>query len=243
MTFLELCQRAAVECGASSKQNIAIAMPTVVGATGALARIINWVADGFSDIQQDHSDWAWMRSSGETGGGASFATINGQSRYPLGTGAGTVGVLATDFGKWDVETFRAYTTTVGTQDENYVQEIPYDRWRNGYMFGAMRQSRSRPYVAAVGPDLSLCLGPPPTGLYTVTADYFRAPFDMAADADVPTGLPAQFHMLCVYRAMMKYAGYESAPEVDTRAREENAGMYGQLEALRLDKMTWAGALA
>ena len=90
---------------------------------------------------------------------------------------------------------------------------------------------------------SICLGPPPDGSYTITGDYFVAPSERAADIDVPVGIPTRFHMLIVYRAMMKYAGYESAPEVYQRASEENAGMYAQLEALRAPRIGFGGALA
>ena len=47
--------------------------------------------------------------------------------------------------------------------------------------------------------------------YTITGDYFRSPTEMVADGDLPTGLPAQFHMAIVYLAMTYYAGYEAAP--------------------------------
>jgi hypothetical protein len=111
------------------------------------------------------------------------------------------------------------------------------------MVGAMRAVQTRPVVIAVGPDQSLCLGPPPNALYTITADYFVAPTEMVADTDIPAGLPTRFHMLIVYRAMMKYAGFESAPEVYQRGSEENAGMYAQLLAVRAPRMSFGGALA
>lgn len=243
VNFLALCQRAATECGVASGSAIQTALPTTVGVTGSLSRIVNWINDAWTDIQMDHDDWDWMRSSGLLGAGASFQTVAGQASYPLGTGAGTVGVGVESFGKWDRETFRCYPTASGFQGETDIDDIPFDAWRNSYMFGAMRLVQTRPIVAAVGPDQSLCLGPPPNGLYTVTADYFVAPTEMVADTDVPVGLPTRFHMLVVYRAMMKYAGYESAPEVYQRGSEENAGMYAQLMAARAPRLVWGGALA
>jgi hypothetical protein len=111
------------------------------------------------------------------------------------------------------------------------------------MFGAQRTVQTRPVVVAVGPDQSLNLGPPPNGLYTVTADYFVAPSVMVLDTDIPLGLPTRFHMLIVYRAMMKYAGYESAPEVYQRGSEESARMRAQLMAVRAQRIGFGGALA
>jgi hypothetical protein len=154
-----------------------------------------------------------------------------------------VGVAVDAFGKWDREAFRNFTTSVGFINEMFLDEIPFDSWRNGYMLGAMRTVKTRPVAIAIGPDQSLNLGPPPNDQYTITGDYFVAPQEMVVDADVPLGLPTRFHMLIVYRAMLKYAGYESAPEVFERATQENAGMYSQLLAVRAERMTFGGALA
>jgi hypothetical protein len=286
MNFLQLCQRAAVECGVASGSAIKIALPTTVGATGALGRIVNWVNDAWTDVQMDNDEWEWMRASSLLGSGVAFTTVAGKYSYPLAGGAsggdfssdfssdfattggvatdGTVGVAVDSFGKWDRDTFRCFTTSVssgdfssdfssdfstgsggggGFNDEMFLDEIPYDAWRNAYMLGAMRRVQTRPYVIAVGPDQSLCLGPPPNALYTITGDYWVAPTEMSADTDVPAGLPTRFQMLIVYRTMMKYAGYESAPEVYERGSQENAGMYAQLLAVRAPRMSWSGALA
>jgi hypothetical protein len=242
MNFLQLCQRAAVECGVASTTAITSALTTVVGATGSLGRLIGWVNEAWGDIQMDCDDWTWMRSSALLGGGVTVNTIAGQAYYPLGTGAGTVGVLSDNFGKWDRGSFRCQSTG-SYQDETFLFEIPFDDWRNSYMLGANRTVQTRPTDVAVGPGNEICLGPPPNGLYTVTADYYRAPTDMTLDADTPTGLPVQFHLLIVYYAMRKYSQYESAPEVYQRAKQEGDTTMAQLRLLRGPRFTFAGALA
>jgi hypothetical protein len=254
VNFLQIAQRTAVECGAAASQSITTALPTVVGASGALGRIVNWINDGWTDIQMDHDDWSWMRSSnilrlsgtdplGAVDAGVQFVTVAGQATYPLDTGAGTVGIDPETFGKWVERSFRCYTTANGFRDEQPLGQIGFDRWRNGYMTNAQRLVRTRPYVIAVGPDLSLNIGPPSNGNYTITGDYFVAPSNMVLDADIPVGLPTRFHMLIVYRAMMKYGGFMSAPDVYQRGQEENAGMYAQLQALRAPRIRTRGALA
>lgn len=236
-TYLELCQRASIECG------VAGTLTTTVNQTGSLGRIVNWVADSWSDVQCDTDEWEWMRSSNILGAGISFATVLGQKSYPLGTGAGTVGVAVDDFGKWDRTTFRVQTTSAGVGSQTYLADIPFDAWRDGYMFGAQQDARSRPVVSAIGPDQSINLGPPPIAGLTVTGDYWVAPSEMVADSDVPTGLPRRFTMLIVYFAMQKYAGYEAAPEVMDRGVREANGMYAQLQAVRAPIISWSGALA
>lgn len=243
MNFLAICRRALIECGVASNQATVSALPTVVGASGSVGRVVGWVADAWSDLQMAQDDWEWMRSSVLLGGGVSFPTIAGQPSYPLGTDPGTVGVDVEAFGKWDRETFRAFPTATGFQGEGYLDDIPFDTWRDSYMLGAMRTAQTRPVAIAVGSDQSLCLGPPPNGLYTVTADYFLAPSEMVADTDIPVGLPTRFHMLIVYQAMTKYAGYESAPEVAQRGLSESARMYAQLRAVRAQRVSFSGALA
>ena len=231
MNYLQLCQRAGIECGVTGT------ISTVAGQTGSWGRIVGWVADAWSDIPMEHDDWDWMRSSQMTGGGASFQTVAGQASYPVDP------LTSDNFGKWDTQTFRIYTTSVGMSSETFLDCIPYDAWRDGYMFGAMRSVQTRPVAIAVGPDQSLNLGPPPSGLYTVTADFFTGVTDMTVDADLPIGLPTRFHMLIVYAAMFKYAYYESAPDVKQRASAEYDPMFRQLEALRLPQIGFSGALA
>lgn len=228
-----------VECGVSGT------MTTTIGQTGELLRIVQWVDQAWEELQTEHDDWNWMRSSQLLGGGQgmSFVTVAGTAAYPLGTGAGTTGVLLANFTKWDRETLRSYTTLVGTSDEMTLEEVSYDTWRDGYMLGALRTVQTRPYVFAVAPDETICLGPPPNSLYTVTGDYFRAPTVMALDADTPTGLPASHHLAIVYKMMMAYAGYEAASEVFQRGDAGYGYHKRQLQILKLPRVTTGGALA
>jgi hypothetical protein len=234
---LTLCQSLMAEGGVSGT------MSTTLNQTGELARVVNWIDAAWNDIQISHDDWDWMRSSNLLGAGASFATVAGQASYPLGAGAGTCGVALTVFGKWDEYSFRNYTTAVGFTDEIQMQRIIYDYWRDGYMLGAQRSVQTRPVAVAIGPDKSVCIGPPSNGLYTVTGDYWTAPTVMEADDDEPTGLPAAYHMLIVYRALLKYGFYEAAPEVLQRAKTEHARMYSIIEGKYSPQMLTAGALA
>lgn len=237
LTFLQLVNRAITECGVSGGP-----VATAQNQSGSIGRIVNWVGDAWSDIQTEHDDWDFMRSSSLLGGGVSFAPAAAQYTTPLGTGAGTVGIAIDSFGKWDRRSFRCNTTTVGTSDEIYLDDIDFDVWRDSYMYGAMRQVQTRPVAIAFGPDQSINLGPPPNGLYTITGDYFVAPSVMVNDTDTPTGLPTRFNMLIVYKAMIKYSGNESAPEVYSRGSMEYNLMFAELEARYLPQMSFSGAL-
>lgn len=239
MDKLALVNSAIVECGVSGG---AITSTAGILPGSSVGRLIGWVDQSWGEIQTLHDDWNWMRSSNILGAGASFVPAAAAYTATLGTGAGTVGIAVDSFGKWDEYTFRCYTTTVGTSNEQFLDNIPYDVWRDSYMLGAMRQVQTRPVAVAVGPNQSVNVGPPSNGLYTITADYWVAPSVMTADTDVPTGLPLRYHMLIVYRAMKKYAGYESAPEVLARANMEYAPLMSQLEVARMPNVCFAGSL-
>jgi hypothetical protein len=268
MNFLQLCQSAALNCGVSGT------LQTTSGQIGSLGRIVQWVSDSWSELQALHDDWDWMRASNILGSGISVVPGNGQFNIQLGTDIGQVGVATDSFGKWDLITFRTYSTMNaigglesggigsypiglfgigqpfggnsfggGGTDETFLDCIPFDVWRDAYMFGAMRKVRTRPVAIAIGPDQSLCLGPPPNGLYTVTGDFWIAPTLMVNDTDVPLGLPLRYHILVVWRAMQKYGYYESAADVLQRAEFEWNTMFRELEARRLPAMSFSGALA
>ncbi len=212
MTFLELCQRMILECAISGT------MSTTVNQTGEFLRVTTWVNQAWIDIQTERQTWTFMRSSQLNGGGVSFATVAGQAIYPLGTGAGTVGVAETAFDSWVPRSFRDQTTTSGVQDQFPLAWITYDAWRDSYAMGAQQTVTTRPAAIAVGPENEICVGPYPTSTYTLTGDYYRAPAAMTADDDTPTNLPAQYQMAIVWRAMRDaYGLYEGAPEVLTRA--------------------------
>ena len=244
MNYLQLCQRMALECGVSGT------LVTTAGQQGSLQRIVTWVNQAWNDLQLEHDDWGFMRSSvllgssgaGGSGAGASFATVAGQASYPLGTGSGTSGVAAASFGKWDADSFRVYSTAQGTQNEWFLDHIRFEEWRNGYMLGAMRSVQTRPVAVAIGPNNEVCLGPPPDGTYTVEGDYFTSPSVLSADTDTPGALPYQYQMAIIYKAMEYYGFYEAASEVIERGQMEYKRILAQLEAIYGPRIHIAGTL-
>lgn len=223
-----MVKRTARECGITTSPS------TVVNPSGLEAQnLIGWVTDAWNDIQTAHQDWQWMRQS------ASFQTVDGQPIYtPL-----ECGIADGTFGMWARDTFRCYTTAVGTNDEIEIDYTPYEDWRTAYQLGALRLTRTRPIEMTITPQKYIGLGPYPNGNYTITGDYYTAPTVMALDADVPTGLPTQFHMAIVWKACMSYGAYEAAPEVYQRGELEFGKLMRRITVDRLSELTFAGALA
>jgi hypothetical protein len=82
----------------------------------------------------------------------------------------------------------------------------------------------------------------PTAGYTVVGDYYLAPVDLSADTDVPT-LP-EWHnpMIIVYRAMIDYGMFESAPEVVQRGELKYKQLLQRLEFDQLKPVQWGASL-
>ena len=224
MTFLELCQRVRQECG------IAGTGPSAVSSqVGQLKKVVDWTNDAWRELQLMHDDWLWKRKD--------FTLTLSASDNDYSAADASV----TDLGEWDLETFRIYLTSATVSDETFLSRMEYDVWRNVWVIGS--QTPSRPNVVAQKPDLHLGFGPVPDATYTVTGQYLQATQQMSADADTPTGLPAEFHMIIVYIAMRKYAASEAAPEVWANAKDEYSRKLRALERKQLPKWRTGSALA
>lgn len=227
-TFLELAQRASIECGVSSS-----GPASLLSATGIDLLMKGWVSESWVDIQRMHDDWHFMRRS------ANFQTVNGLHSYT----PAQCGVTNGGIGKWQRETMRNFHTASGIGTALFMDYLDYDEWRDAYLFGSQRDVRTRPTVFAVNPfDHGLSLGPVPTAEYTITGDYFLRPSALENDADVPS-LPAQYMMAIVYKAMMEYGAYDAAPEVYSRGEKRYNEIIRQLEDERLNEVEMGGALA
>lgn len=225
-TYLQLCNALIKKVGITGT------MSTVVSQTGEMGRVTAWVDDAYLNIQLTETRWNWMRAT------LSFTTVASQSAYTAATAAGL-----TDFANWKMDSFRRYVTSTGVRSEQFLDPITYDNWRDTYLFGSMRSTTGDPTDIAEGPDMSLNLGliPDSTG-YTVVGEYYKSPTSLTADSDTPT-LPARYHQMIVYRAMMMYGAYESAPEVYQEGAALYEPMLRRLLRDQIDDVTMGSALA
>lgn len=211
-TYLQLVNKLKDESGSKAAD-----LTTAIGLTGEGRLLANWINAAWMDIQGQHRDWGWLRTSL-----AGFATVNGQATYtPAQAGA-------TNFGMWDRDSFRNYLTATGTAAEVFMTYMPYARWRDIYQFGSSRTSYSQPYDITITPAKALGLGPVPLGGYTVIGDYFTCPTEMTADADIPS-LPVHYHMAIVWRALMFYGANEAASEVYEHGKKEFGILMSRIE--------------
>ena len=215
MNFLELANRTKRKCRVTG-----VAMTTVISQAEEFARLIDFINAGWMDIQMTRPDWKWMRNS------MTFPTVAGQATYTLAQIESTGSGFA-NFGNWDLDTFRSYTTSVGTNDETPMSWMPYDVWRDTYQMGATRNTQTRPNQFTLTSLLGIGLGCTPADGYTISGDYYKVATEMALDADTPS-LPSQFHMAIVYRAMMFYGVSEASAEIYDEGKEEFVRMMSRI---------------
>lgn len=232
MNYLALAQRLRRKCRVSGSGPSA-----VTSQSEEYNRLLDWVNEAWMFIQNAHSDWRFMRKS------ATCVTVNGQINYYP-----TTDFNLTDFGYWALDyanqdTFRNYVTANGTGSEIFMECWDYDWWRDAYLYGALRTSYTRPIGVAKAPDDSIVCGPITAAGYTLVGDYYAVPSEMVVATDVPTGLPDQFHMAIVYKAMQYYGMSEAASEVFEEGRAEFDKIMRQLERQQLRRPMLGSALA
>jgi len=215
MDYISLAIKLRDECGVTGTDT------TVTGASGEWNRLVMWIRDAWDDIQEMHeTEWLWMRQP------FSFDTTINKGEYsPAEAGI-------TDFAAWKLNTVRCYLKAQGITDEQWLSVMDYDAFRDLYLFNQTRVVYTRPVQVAETPSLGIILGPAPDAVYTVVGDYQRTVQTLADDADTPN-MPARFHRLIVYRAMMDYGVYEAAQEVYERGQNKYKTM---MSKLRLDQL-------
>lgn len=194
MTFLELCQKAAKESGTVTD----FSQPaTVLNQTGRLSHIIGWVQDAWRDIQTARSRWLWMQ--GEFEG----ATVAAQQRYSATDDFGL-----TRFDEWIFHPHDWMDSTITLyltrDDEQPLRFLPWDTFYTVRLRGGAADDQNRPYEFSIDPALKLVLYPIPDAAYSVRGRYYKAPQELADDADVPE-MPVRFHDLIWMKAVVSLA--------------------------------------
>lgn len=231
-TYLALCQKLrqqTVDAGTGPG--------SVLSNTGELARFVQWIADAWSELQQDREGWLWMRKSFTCPTVAS----TGDYAYDATGLVDTISAAAiTRFSHWYKYKFTAYLASDGVAGEYPLRFQEWDTFKRFYRFGA--QTDAQPLCVSIDPTMRFCLGPKPDAVYTISGDYQIGPQILAADSDTPE-MPSRFHDLIMYEAMSKYGGHRVAPEAMLRAVSEGGRLRSALEMSQLPPITFGEPLA
>lgn len=237
MNYLKLCQVTRQEC-----RDIAGEGPTtVIDQKGDLKRIVDWVSQSYNEIQNRHLDppWRWLRH------GFSFNTVANDDSYTFSDCTDTTdSAVITRFSSWYLRDYedppRIYLTSAGSDTQTWLTFIEWESFKWLYRMGA--QSPGFPAHISIDPQDNLVLGPKPNGIYTITGDYIRSAQELANNGDVPE-MPAQYHYLIVYEAMVRYGYAEAAQEVLMRGEKYAKKLMRQLEINQLTEIRNSGPLA
>ena len=221
MSFLTLTTDLRRECSVSGDGPTA-----VTGQTGEYNRLVEWIQSAHEEIQAKWNDWAFLWKE------ESFSTIADQADYDL-TDSGDMGGapnVISDFNEFAM--FQPSSGLVGpkiwidttTDQLTFIPWSEYDQ--NAY------SGTQKPYEFTITPAGKFKFLPTPDAIYSVTFEYYRTPYVMAADADVPL-IPTRFQRAIVARAMVYYGNYESAPEVKEDGVERYNEAMAQMEASQL----------
>lgn len=225
MNFLQICQQVRELSGISG-----VGPTSVLNQSGEMLRIVNWVKSSWIDVQNISPYWNWMYRP------FSFTTTTNQQAYTLAQ-MGTP-----DLRRLDNDSLRSYVTSAGIANEEYMQYWNWLEFYDVYLYG--QTQFGKPYMFAVDPqqkNLNLALVPDSTG-YTIRGRYWQVPQEFVNNDDEP-GLPSEYHMIIVYRALMKYAGYANAPEQKQEAIENYYRLLTALQNDQLPNVQMGSALA
>jgi hypothetical protein len=229
-TFLEIVQRTAMECGVSLT-----GPSSTANQTGRLGQIVGWAQTSWMDIQTKHNDWKFMRAP------FTVATVASDGKYGYAECTDTAAsAVISAFRCWCTDSLKIYLTSAGSATETPLYYIDRDDWYRRYNTGS--QSNSCPSYFSVDNDDALLLAPKPDAIYTVSGEYMKAATAMSGDTDTPE-LPQEYRMAIVYRAMMKYGRYTSAPEVFNDGQSEYLRVMAEMRRTQRPREKTGGPLA
>jgi hypothetical protein len=230
VNYLQLVNRVRVECGVSGAST---PLTDLIALSGESSRIASWVNSAWVDIQTAKEDWQWMRDTVEF-------TLVTQQQFYTSTEAG----VGSTFANWKRDSWRASSVGQDYKDEQLLNYMDYTTFRNLYMYANMRNTYARPVVVTIDPDKNIGFGTKPDRPYVISGEYYVQPTEFSATTDAPPSVfPTRFHMMIVYRAMMFYGGYESAPEVYQRGEFEFKRLMNRLDIDQLPTLVSGPPLA
>jgi hypothetical protein len=238
-TFLELVNDLATECGVTGN---ASAVSSVLNQTGEAKRLVKWIQDAHTEIQNKHPNWKWMRST------FTVDTILGDDTYaPTDcTDTGRLAGIIARFKRWwpyaddGSINIKRFLTSGGVSGEGYMTILPWPYFRSIYRIGT--QNNGPVTNITIDPANNLVTGPKPDAIYTITGEYQLSALVFDSDSDTAE-FPEDFDQLIVYQAMKKYGTFHAAQEVWDRGNIEGNKLMRQLEADQLPEVGLAPPLA
>lgn len=125
-------------------------------------------------------------------------------------------LLEPNLGTFSIQ-FPAGVSVARDVQSTQVHPLTYVPWNQWIVAMENTQQYGLPQYFTTTPEGHYDFYPRPNGAYVLTFQYTAEPQTLTLAADVPTGLPAEYHDMIMWRAVMYYADYDSKPQVKQRA--------------------------
>jgi hypothetical protein len=188
MDFLGLCSATRRECGLSGG-----GPASVKSQTGMMERVVNWVQNSYSEIQQlDEWLFRWAQGTGALKVGVSVYT-------GVDLGLPELGLIYRD------EVYR---------DANLAR-VSWVEWPR---ISRAPAASDTPTCISRRPDGKIVVWPTPTIANPIRMDYQRKPHVLVENTDTPLWSDDSQQMAIVWSAVMKYAEHVDDPAAMSRGR-------------------------
>lgn len=134
--------------------------------------------------------------------------VIGQSSYNLLNDFQLTTMRSFDRMDWRIDDGLAFSRMVQT---------PYARWRERYGPGPV--SSGRPSALTFPYPDTMVLNASPVAAYNMAGSFWKTSTALVANADIP-GMPADFHMGIVWKALESYGLHEAAPEMVAKGQKK-----------------------
>ena len=224
LTRLVLTQRLGSWSGTKPQSEIT---STTSPDTDHVADLVNYVDQAWLDIQmRQNNRWLWMRERLEDTVALSASTRTLAMASIDATCRTVIPFLAGDTDPLRYVLLK-HPTTAAVHRCSYE---PYQGWR-GFRDRGTRPEGG-PVRFTIRPDGTLEFDPTPDVAYTLNCDWVHEPVVFTADADEPD-MPAHFHMLIVWWAIVYLMGYD---ENTTRYQIAERHLKAMLNRLSIEQL-------
>jgi len=141
-------------------------------------------------------------------------TVRITATYTAETFAGTEKAFVQDYEflvadsiqAFDHNQFYYYQTSLGANNRCRLKYCEFEEFKRKYYDYSVTDA---PAAITITPNKRLRVYPAPDTVYTLQGEAFSTPQILAVNADTPS-MPANFHNMIVWKALLDYAGHEEA---------------------------------
>lgn len=197
MKFLDLCQYAARESGTIPSGQPA----SVIGQSGRLGSVVDWVRQAWIDIQNSRNDWLWMIEEYDA------EIIPGVERFSA------VDLSVPRVSRWLHEDADGTPfTTIHDPDLGRADEtrLRFMDWRDFYttrMRGVIEHNR--PSLYSVDNQGRIVFSPVPDRTYRIRGLYRKSPQILTGNEDTPE-MSSDHHALIAWKALIYLAANDES---------------------------------